>query len=120
MTDLFRQPDDATLLTAAEKDGLLQSWITHRRDLNAAEEANIVTGASWARRTRSRSPEALLVEPFIRTLHKRMFGDVWAWAGTYRHSGRNIGIDAWRIPAEIANLLDNMRFWLGQKTFPPA
>ncbi|MBK8458605.1 MAG: mobile mystery protein B [Phyllobacteriaceae bacterium] len=118
MTDLFRQPADATLLTPEEKDGLLQSWITHRRDLNEAEEANIAKGAVWARRTRSRSPAALLDEAFVRALHKRLFGDVWRWAGTYRKTGRNIGVDAYRVPAELANLLDDARFWIAHRTFP--
>ena len=120
MTGLFFEPDDATQLTQDEREGLLQTWIAVRSDLNEAEEANIAKGASWAKKTRARSPEAVLNETFVRTLHKRMFGDVWAWAGIYRHTGRNIGIEAWRIPAEIANLLGDVRFWIEQKTFQPA
>ena len=49
MTDLFQEPPDATPLTAEERDGLLQTWITHRRDLNEAEHENIVKGVAWAR-----------------------------------------------------------------------
>lgn len=45
MTDLFQEPDDATPLTPAEREGLRQAWITHRRDLNEAEQENIVQGA---------------------------------------------------------------------------
>ena len=52
MTDLFHEPDDATPLDPSERDELKQSWITHRRDLNEAEQANIVSGAVWARRRR--------------------------------------------------------------------
>ena len=50
MTDLFVEPDDATLLEPEERDGLLQSWITTRADLNAAEQDNIDVGAAWAYR----------------------------------------------------------------------
>ena len=50
MTDLFQEPDDATPLKAGERDGLLQTWITTRADLNLAEEENIVKGAVWAGR----------------------------------------------------------------------
>jgi fido (protein-threonine AMPylation protein) len=75
----------------------LQSWITHRRDLNEAEQENIISGAAWARRSRNMSPKALIDDAFIRALHKRMFGKVWKWAGTYRKTERNIGIEAWRI-----------------------
>lgn len=41
MSDVFAQPDDATPLDAEERDGLLQTWITTRADLNEAEQANI-------------------------------------------------------------------------------
>ena len=34
MTDLFVEPDDATPLEPGEREGLLQSWITTRADLN--------------------------------------------------------------------------------------
>lgn len=42
MTDLFQEPEDATPLEPQEREGLLQTWITHRRDLNEAEQENIV------------------------------------------------------------------------------
>lgn len=119
MTDLFQEPADATPLTPREREGLLQSWITHRRDLNEAEQDNIVTGAAWARGGRKKSPETLLDEAFIRKLHKRMFGKVWRWAGTYRQTERNIGIDAYRIQAELAVMLDDARYWVRYRTFLP-
>lgn len=119
MTDLFQEPDDATPLAPEEREGLLQTWITHRRDLNEAEEENIIAGAAWARRGRASSPEALLNDGFIRALHKRMFGDVWRWAGNYRQTERNIGIDAYRIAAELAILLDDVRYWVANETYAP-
>lgn len=119
LTDLFHEPDDATPLTREEREGLLQTWITHRRDLNEAEEENIIAGAAWARRGRASSPEALLNDGFIRALHKRMFGDVWRWAGNYRQTERNIGIDAYRIAAELAILLDDVRYWVANETYAP-
>jgi len=54
VTNLFREPEDATPLEADEREQLMQSWITHRADLNRAEEANVLDGAAWARRRRSR------------------------------------------------------------------
>jgi fido (protein-threonine AMPylation protein) len=50
MTDLFQEPDDATPLDPAQRDGLLQTWITNRNDLNEAEQENIVKGAAWGDR----------------------------------------------------------------------
>jgi fido (protein-threonine AMPylation protein) len=43
MSDLFQEPDDATPLPPSEREGLRQSWITYRRDLNEAEQENILT-----------------------------------------------------------------------------
>ena len=119
MTDLFQEPEDATPLEPQEREGLLQTWITHRRDLNEAEEENIVEGAAWARGRRRLPLERMLSEDFMRTLHKRMFGDVWQWAGTFRATERNIGVQAYRIGMELASLLSDIRYWIEHKTFPP-
>lgn len=48
-----------------------------------------------------------------------MFGRVWKWAGHYRRTGKNIGIDAYRIPMELRNLLDDVRFWIEHSTYQP-
>ena len=119
MTDLFQEPEDATPLEPQGREGLLQTWITHRRDLNEAEEENIVEGAAWARGRRRLPLERLLSEDFMRTLHRQMFGDVWRWAGTFRATERNIGIQAYRIGTELASMLDDVRYWIEYKTFPP-
>ena len=119
MTGLFREPEDATPLEAEERQQLLQSWITHRADLNRAEEANILDGAAWARGRRSRRPADMLSTGFATQLHKRMFGDVWKWAGTWRTTARNIGVDAYRIGMDVAALLDDVRYWVENMTYPP-
>ncbi len=119
MTDLFQEPDDATPLEPGERDSLLQTWITHRHDLNEAEQENIVNGAAWARRLRGLKAVDLLNDQFARTLHKRMFGDVWKWAGTYRQTERNIGIAAYQIPVEMAALFNDVRYWIEHATYSP-
>ena len=116
MSDLFDEPHDATPLGPEEREGLLQTWITYRRDLNEAEQTNIAAGTSWAWRARRRD---LLSEEFIRRLHKRLFGDVWAWAGEFRKTERNIGIDPVWIPVELGTALDDARYWIEHETFPP-
>jgi Fic-DOC domain mobile mystery protein B len=118
MTDLFQGSDDATPLDPVQREGLLQTWITNRNDLNEAEEENIVKGAAWARRRRGRKPVDMLNDEYVETLHKRMFGDVWRWAGTYRQSELNIGIAANRIPMEMPAMLDDVRYWVDHNTYP--
>jgi Fic-DOC domain mobile mystery protein B len=48
-----------------------------------------------------------------------MLGDVWRWAGRFRTSERNIGIDHWQTPMELRMLLDDAKLWIEKKVFPP-
>lgn len=118
MTDLFQEPEDATPLEAEEREQLLQTWITNRTDLNIAEEGNIIDGAAWARGRRGRKPEGMLTAGFAIMLHRRMFGDVWKWAGSYRTTERNIGIEAYRIVTEVPQVMDDVRYWVENNTYP--
>jgi Fic-DOC domain mobile mystery protein B len=115
MTDVFDEPDDATPLALEERNGLLLSWITFRHELNVAEQENITAGSAWAFRQRRRD---ILTPTFVKALHKRMFGDVWSWAGNYRRTERNIGITAFRIPSELPMAFDDIRYWVENTTFP--
>src|SRR3954468_22432072 len=99
-TDLFQERDDATPLDPALRGALVQTWVTTRADLNEAEEENIVKGAAWARRRRG-GAETLLNDDFSKNLHKRMFGEVWKWAGGYRQNKLNIGIAPHVVAAEM-------------------
>ena len=116
MTDsLVPQDDGGTELTEEEREGLIPSYITLRSELNEAEQANILEAEEWAF-MRKRD---LLEEKFLNNLHKRMYGNVWRWAGRYRTSGKNIGIDAYRIPTELRQLLDDCRYWIENGTYEP-
>lgn len=113
---LFADDDDAnTPLTEEEREQLIPSYITTRAELNEAEQANIAQGVRWLARARS---VEILDDAFLRKLHERMFGEVWKWAGQYRTSPRNIGIDAYRIPTEVRQLLDDVRYWIENQTYP--
>ncbi|APO65750.1 hypothetical protein IE4872_CH00076 [Rhizobium gallicum] len=117
VSDLFAKPEDATPLEPGEREGLLQSWITYRGVLNEAEQENIA--GQERRGRRGRKPRDVLSIDFALTLHKRMFGDVWKWAGTCRTMARNIGVDAYRIQPDIATLFDDVRYWVEHETYPP-
>ena len=116
MTDPpFEQDDAATPLGEEEKEGLIPSYITLRAELNEAEQANILQAGEWAfKRKRD-----VLNERFLNDLHKRMYGRVWRWAGRYRQTGKNIGVDAYRIPMELRQLMDDCRFWVGHDSGEP-
>ena len=117
MSDVFEQRDDAaTPLTEEEKRDLKLTYIAHRGELNAAEQENIVRGQEWAMRRRRRD---ILSERFIRELHRHMLGDVWRWAGRFRTSERNIGIDYWEIPVALRMLLDDTKTWVEKNAYLP-
>jgi Fic-DOC domain mobile mystery protein B len=116
MDNLFETDDASTPLTEEEKDGLIPSWITFRNELNAVEQENILAAEQWAFSGRKRD---VLSEKFIRDLHKRMFGKVWTWAGKFRTTARNIGVDAWKIPTDLKTLLDDTHYWIEHHTYPP-
>jgi Fic-DOC domain mobile mystery protein B len=119
VSDAFDEPEDATPLEPEERAGLVQSWITSRHDLNLAEQDNIIKAVAWARRSRRVKIDALLSADFARGLHKRMFGEVWRWAGQYRTTERNIGVDAWRIAAELPAFFDDAHYWTTHETYAP-
>lgn len=115
MTDLFGNPEGATPLDPDERNGLRLSWVSTLGDLNKAEQTNIEAAMAWVRRAKHR--EILSVQ-FLQGLHKRMFGDVWTWAGTYRTTPRNIGVDAWKIGMELSAVPDRIQYWIENETYP--
>ncbi|MFB0876003.1 MULTISPECIES: mobile mystery protein B [unclassified Sphingobium] len=118
MTDpLYDGEDEAnTPLEAEEREQLIPTYITIRAELNEAEQVNITRASLWLRRARNVD---VLDDAFLRDLHKRMFGEVWKWAGQYRKTPRNIGIDAYRIPMAVRELVQDARYWVDNGTFPP-
>ena len=63
--------------------------------------------------------ETIFTEKFVRNLHKRMYGNVWKWAGDFRKTNKNLGVDKWQIPTELKNLCDDALYWVQQKTYSP-
>lgn len=86
----FQYTLGATPLDPDEAAGLVPLHITTQVDLNAWEQANIAIGDQWAARQKKRE---LLHEGFVRDLHRQMFARTWQWAGTFRQSNKNIGVD---------------------------
>ena len=109
-------PQGATPLDPDERDGLKHKHITTRGELDELEQANIQAGLRWLSRSRRKD---ILTDAFMRTLHRRLFGKVWAWAGTYRQTEKNIGIDPLHISVELRTLLDDARYWAENGTYPP-
>jgi Fic-DOC domain mobile mystery protein B len=116
MTGTMEYPEGATPLDPDELDGLKFKHITTRGELDELEQVNIESGLRWLDRQRA----DVLTDDFTITLHKRLFGDVWNWAGSFRRTGKNIGIDPIYIGAELRKLIDDARYWAGHKTYSPS
>jgi len=111
----FEYPIGATPIDADEAVGLIPTHICTQADLNAWEELNIIEGANWIFRQKILQK---LDEGLVRELHRRMFNQTWSWAGTFRKSGKSIGVDWTQIAVALKNLLDNTRYQIENKTMP--
>lgn len=110
------EPDGATPLDPDEKEGLRFTHITTRGELDQLEQANIVEGLQWLKKQRNAD---ILSEGFVCDLHKRLFGQVWKWAGAFRKTEKNIGVDPVQVAIQLRQLLDDARYWIAHETYPP-
>lgn len=104
-------PEGQTPLDPQETFGLKDKRIATQSELNMLEAVNIASAELWIY---SQRPNVLNFD-FLLSLHKRMFGDVWSWAGTLRRTERNIGISPWDIRAAMHEAIDNAKFRWGEK-----
>lgn len=116
--DKLEYPEGATPLDADELAGLKLPHVTTRDQLDHLEQANIQEGLRWLERRRNKKD--VLHEGFVRELHRRLFGEVWSWAGTFRATEKNIGIDPHQIGLQLRHLLDDVAYWIENKTYAPA
>lgn len=115
MNPVWEPTDDAaTPITEEEREALIPSYITLKRELNEAEQANIVDAERWAFARR----RDVLDLDFLKRLHFRMFNQVWRWAGEFRTSERNIGVAPYRIGPDLAQLVGDCRYWIEHDTYP--
>jgi Fic-DOC domain mobile mystery protein B len=110
--------DGQTPLDEDEKDGLLIKTIATRGDLDEFEQLNIEKAVLWTMKRKFKS-ETVLSETFIKDLHRRMYGDVWKWAGEFRKTNKNIGVDKLQIAVELRTLIDDCKFWIANNSFKP-
>lgn len=108
--------DGQTPLDENETEGLLIKTITTQGELNEAEQLNIEEAVEWTLRRRF-SADDILSEKFCNELHRKMYSGVWRWAGVFRKTNKNIGVDKFQIPTELRTLVDDCKFWMEHKTY---
>jgi Fic-DOC domain mobile mystery protein B len=102
----LKYPPGATPFDPNELAGLKHKHITTQAELNELEQANIQSGLLWLARQKA----DVLTDSFAVDLHKQLLGGVWEWAGSFRQTGKNIGIDAIQIPVELRKLMDDAHY----------
>ncbi len=109
----LQYPEGATPLDLDEIEGLLIDTITTQAELNTAEQESILSESKWIY---EKNHKDVLSDKFFKTLHKKMFKNVWKWAGQYRKSGKSIGVMWDQVPVEIKKLCDDTKYWIDNKT----
>ena len=115
-TLMFEYPPGATPLDLDEANGLLARHITTQNQLNEWEQINILAAEKWVNRQQFKA-EATTNTEFAKQLHKRMFNNTWSWAGEFRRSNKNIGVDWQTISVELKVLFDNLRYQLENRSY---
>lgn len=111
-TDPLGEPDDGTPLTDEERQGLRLPVLT-RKELNRAEADNISQAMTWLFFSRRRlRPESVTREAWLKSLHRRMYDQVWARAGQYRTTDRNLGVPYWQIRMDMRDIEADVQAWL--------
>ena len=105
-----------TPLDEEEKDGLKIKTIETKGELDEFEQKNIEQAIQWTL-GRKYKTDKIISESFIKSLHQRMYSEVWIWAGNFRQTNKNIGVDRWQIPTELRKLLDDTLFWIEHNSF---
>ncbi len=111
----FEYPIGATPLDPDELEGLKFPHVTTRGELDHLEQANIVEGLKWLDRY---TDADILTEKFVLVLHQKLFGQIWNWAGQFRRTEKNIGVEPSQIAMQLRMLLDDVEYWIDNKTFP--
>jgi Fic-DOC domain mobile mystery protein B len=112
------EPDGATPIDDEDLAGLIPDFVATRSDLNQVEYENIARALPWAtRRARAGRPYELLQTSFLFALHRRMFSDVWRWAGTQRRRETNLGIEPGLIGEQLATFFADASYWHHENVF---
>jgi Fic-DOC domain mobile mystery protein B len=109
-------PAGATPLDPDDARALVPSHITTQGQLNEWEFLNVREGEEWAF---GRKHAEILSIGFMQTLHERMFGNTWRWAGDIRTKETHpVGAPPENIRAELENLFKDVAVQLKDRTWP--
>ncbi len=108
--------NSTTLLNPEEINGLKIKSISTQGEIDEFEQQNIEKAIQWTF-GKKLTAETLISEKFILAIHRKMFSDVWKWAGEFRKSEKNLGIPSYKIQSELKMLLDDTLYWIQNGTY---
>lgn len=113
----FSYQGGQTRIDSSELDGLLIPTVHLQSELDEFEHLNIERAIDWS--LRKQFPlDTILSEAFVRRVHYKMFEDVWAWAGQFRTTDKNIGVDKFQIGVRLRQFLGDCVHWLENSIYP--
>ena len=107
-----------TSLDEEEKEGLKIPSVSTKSELDEYEQKNIEQAIQWTIGRKIKG-EKLLSDQFVKSLHYRMYSDVWKWASQFRKSEKNIGVKSFQISNDLRVLLDDTKYWIENKSYSP-
>ncbi|HCY83849.1 MAG TPA: mobile mystery protein B [Desulfobacteraceae bacterium] len=113
---MIKYDKNATPLEPDELKGLKLSHITTRQQLDFWEAHNISEARIWIKGIRHKD---ILTPEFLCTLHRKMFSDVWKWAGKYRNTEKNLGVLPHLIETQVYALCEEANGWLEYESYSP-
>ena len=107
----FRNRDGSTPLDEDQFEGIKFPHIITMGELDEVEDKNIQDGLDWL--NRQKKTDDYLSIQFLNKLHKKLFGDVWKCAGSFRKSLINLSkVDQFNIGPELKNLFEDVKVWI--------
>lgn len=112
---LFKDRDGQTPLPPELQKGLKPKNVQTVGELDEYEEQNIAEGLVWLESSNAKS----LNYSFWISLHKKLFGEVWNWAGDIRtHELANPDfLLPHQIRTELMKLIGDAEYWLEHNTY---
>jgi Fic-DOC domain mobile mystery protein B len=112
----FKDRDGQTPLPPELQKGLKPKHIQTMGELDEFEEKNIAEGLAWLERCN----ENYVTYEFWQKLHKKLFSDVWRWAGKIRE--HELTNPYFLLPHQVwpafKQLEDDLKYWLDKREFP--
>lgn len=97
--------------TPIDPSGLLVAGVRSRLDLAIAEARNIRSAVVKYLAAKPSRRSAPFDVPWLLTLHREMFGEVWEWAGQVRSRELNLGIAPHLIRDRLGALVGDLHSW---------